>query len=181
MPSGSFRILSTIATTTATAKEKCMTQPSIRRAGTAAGHRGAAATGHPLATAAALGLLDGGGNAADAAVAAHAVLTVALPGSCGIGGDALFLVRAADGTVVAHNGTGASAAASGAGPAAWAADGGASVTAPGGVAAWWRVVERHGSAAPTTVFAPAVRAAGAGVEFSPAVAGQVAEQRTRLE
>src|SRR3954469_1918655 len=159
MPSGSFRILSTIATTTATAKEKWMTQPSTRRAGTAAGHRGAAATGHPLATAAALGVLDGGGNAADAAVAAHAVLTVALPGSCGIGGDALFLVRSPDGAGAAYNGAGPSATAGPArGARAWAADGGASVTVPGAVAAWWRVLERHGSAPPTTVFAPAVRA-----------------------
>jgi gamma-glutamyltranspeptidase/glutathione hydrolase len=159
-----------------------MTQPSIRRAGRAAGHRGAAATGHPLATAAALGLLDGGGNAVDAAVAAHAVLSVALPGSCGVGGDALFLVRRPDGAVAAYNGTGASAAA---GPARgardWAADGGASVTVPGAVAAWWRVLERHGSAPPTTVFAPAVRAAGDGVELPCAVAEQVTEQRARLE
>ncbi len=155
-----------------------MTDASSRRAGTADGARGAAATGHPLATAAALGVLAGGGTAADAAVAAHAVLTVVLPGSCGVGGDALFLVRAPDGTVTAHNGTGASGAAA---PASWAGDGGASVTVPGAVAAWWRVLERHGVAPATTVFAPAVRAAGDGIEVSPALAAQVAEQRGRLE
>ena len=154
------------------------TSPVRGAAGRATGGRGAAATGHPLGTAAALEVLAGGGNAVDAAVAAHAVLTVAMPASCGVGGDALFLVRDPDGTVTAHNGTGASAAA---GPAVWAADGGASVTVPGAVDAWWRVLERHGSLPPEEVLAPAVRAATDGVEVSPALAAQVDRQRGRLE
>ncbi|HEX8520343.1 MAG TPA: gamma-glutamyltransferase, partial [Pseudonocardia sp.] len=160
----------------------------MHEAGTATGARGAAATGHPLATRAALDVLAAGGGAADAAVAAHAVLAVVLPGSCGVGGDALFLVRDPDGTVTAHNGTGASAAAEWRIKAAAelpvgtarADDGGASVTVPGAVAAWWRVLARHGRHPAEAVLAPAVRAADGGVPVFPALAEQLARQRPRL-
>jgi gamma-glutamyltranspeptidase/glutathione hydrolase len=154
------------------------TQTDGRRAGTASGPRGAVATGHPLATDAACAVLASGGNAVDAAVAAHAVLAVVMPASCGAGGDALFLVRTPDGAVTAHNGTGASAAA---GPATWAADGGASVTVPGAVDAWWRVLERHGTTRASVVFAAAVRLARDGFTVSAELAGQVTRQRARLE
>src|SRR3954469_8666359 len=53
---------------------------------------GMAATSQPLATAAAIRILQDGGNAIDAAIAANAVLGVVEPMSCGLGGDLFAIV-----------------------------------------------------------------------------------------
>ena len=62
-----------------------------------------------LATAAGIEMLATGGTAADAVVAADAVLGVVQPMSTGLGGDATCIV-ALDGSIEAYQGTGAAGA-----------------------------------------------------------------------
>src|SRR5712671_6478086 len=103
---------------------------------------GMVATSQPLATRAGLRMLERGGNAADAALAAAAVLCATEPMSTGIGGDAFALVWQ-DGRLHALDA---------AGPAPRHADpaapveplGPRSITVPGAVAGWIALSERHG-------------------------------------
>src|SRR5210317_736829 len=65
----------------------------------------AIASAHPLATHAGMAILDGGGNAFDAAVAVSAALAVVEPYSSGIGGGGFWLLhRARDGREVMVDG-----------------------------------------------------------------------------
>ena len=66
---------------------------------------GMVATGSPEATEAAVGILEQGGNAVDAAVAAALVLGVADSDASGIGGMTYMLIRLAGGLTVAIDGT----------------------------------------------------------------------------
>src|ERR1700760_4952373 len=70
------------------------------------------ATSHPEAALAAIEVMREGGTAADAAVAACALLGVIEPQSTGIGGDCFALVQPkGEGKIVSYNGSGRSPAA----------------------------------------------------------------------
>src|SRR5215831_6058957 len=71
---------------------------------------GMAATSHPLASLAAIETLRADGNAADAAVAAVAVLCVIEPHMTGIGGDCFAMIDVPGRPVWGYNGSGRSAA-----------------------------------------------------------------------
>ena len=72
--------------------------------GQAAGRTGAAVTGHPLATKAAMNAFQRGGNAVDATVAAALTLGVVDGFNSGIGGGCFMLIRKPDGSFAAIDG-----------------------------------------------------------------------------
>ena len=139
----------------------------------ARGVHGAVVAPHHLATAVGLGILRAGGSAVDAAIATNAVLAVVVPQSCGIGGDAFWLIwDAAAGRQLALNGSGRSAAAIDA--ARLRADGHRtvpfrgplSITVPGAVRSWGDAHARFGRLSPEAILAPAIELARDGFAAS---------------
>ncbi|MDX6376412.1 MAG: gamma-glutamyltranspeptidase / glutathione hydrolase [Gaiellaceae bacterium] len=131
-----------------------------------------AATSHPLAVASAVRCLEAGGNAADAAVCAAAVLCVVEPMSTGIGGDAFALVWR-DGDLTGLNASGRAPAAAdpdALGPA-MPFTGPQTVTVPGAVAGWQALLERHGTWGLDRCLVDAIDAAASGFELTPVIAG----------
>ncbi len=130
------------------------------------------ATSQPLATQAGLRALERGGNAIDAALAAAAVLCVVEPMSTGVGGDCFSLVWR-EGELSGLNASGRAPAA--ADPDAMGTSvplrGPLSVTAPGAVAGWAALAERHGRLGLDRALADAIDIAERGFAVTPVIAG----------
>ncbi len=129
---------------------------------------------HGLATAAGVDVLRRGGNAVDAAIAANAVLAVVYPTSCGVGGDAFWIVHDPKARhTVSYNGSGRT-------PRAASLDrlpggvlpqrGALSVTVPGAVRSWEDVALLHGTRDLDELLAPAERYARDGSAVTDVVA-----------
>jgi gamma-glutamyltranspeptidase len=130
------------------------------------GTRGAVASPHYLASEAGLGMLRAGGSAVDSAIATNAALAVVAAHSCGLGGDAFWLIW--DGTNVhALNGSGRTArratidAARAAGLDDMPVRGPWTVTVPGAISSWGDAHARFGRLAWADVLAPAIELADA--------------------
>jgi gamma-glutamyltranspeptidase / glutathione hydrolase len=149
---------------------------------------GMVATSHPLASQAALRVLEQGGNAADAAIAANAVLGVVEPMMCGIGGD-LFCLYWDSQTQSLHG-----LNASGRSPFGLTVehvrkqgldripeDGPLSWSVPGCVSGWAALGERFGSRPLNELLQPAIDTAERGFAVSEVIAADwQAEQESLL-
>ena len=138
---------------------------------------GMASTSHPLSTQAAVRILQDGGNALDAAIAACAVQAVVEPGSTGIGGDCFALYSPGGGDdIVAFNGSGRAPTGL---SSEWLLEQGISkierktphsVTVPGAVDAWVQMNRDHGSMDLGQLLAPAIAYAEDGYPVTQRVA-----------
>jgi gamma-glutamyltranspeptidase / glutathione hydrolase len=148
---------------------------------------GIAATSQPLATDAAIRILQAGGNAVDAAIAANAVLGLVEPMSCGIGGDLFAIVwDAKSKKLYGLNASGRAPGAAtidfyhskgfteipGSGPLSW--------SVPGCVDGWDQLRTRFGSKSWEEVLAPAVAYAEEGFPVSELIAAAWNGAATRL-
>jgi gamma-glutamyltranspeptidase / glutathione hydrolase len=139
---------------------------------------GMACTSDPRATAAALRILQSGGSAVDAAIAANAVLGVVEPMSCGIGGDLYSLVW--DAKTRTLSGLNASGRAPQGltrqvfrdkglkeiplyGPLSW--------SVPGCVAGWFDLHGKFGRLKMAQILEPAIELAENGFPVAPVIAG----------
>ncbi|SOE91815.1 gamma-glutamyltransferase 2. Threonine peptidase. MEROPS family T03 [Burkholderia sp. D7] len=138
---------------------------------------GAVSAAHPLAVAAGQELLFAGGSAADAAIAAQAMLCVVSPDACGLGGDMLALVRRRGEAPEAINGAGRTPRRA----TTIGVDGANSVTVPGIVGAWAELSRRHGRLSLGRALEPAVRVATRGFAAGASLVGAGTRQRLRLE
>ena len=149
---------------------------------------GMCATSHPLAAQTAVKILQDGGNAVDAAIAAAVLLGICQPQSTGIGGDCFVLLKpAGEDRIVALNGSGRS-------PAGLQADamrargltsvpdrGVESVTVPGAVDAMCRLSDDWGRIGLAASLAPAIHYADAGVPVAPRTAHDWTLAHDRLQ
>ncbi len=149
---------------------------------------GIVATSHPLAAQVGLDVLQAGGNAADAAVAASAMIGLAEPMSCGIGGD-LFVIYwdASSSKLYGLNASGRSPAKLKAdvfterglndipvyGPLAW--------SVPGCVDGWDQLLKKFGSRPLAKLLQPTINYAESGVPTPEVIAGYWSSSVTHLQ
>jgi gamma-glutamyltranspeptidase/glutathione hydrolase len=151
------------------------------------GRRAMCATSHPAASLTAIETLKAGGNAVDAAIATAAVLAVVEPHMTGIGGDC-FAIIAKPGSRRPIALSAAGRATAGA-TAEWLARSRLerieetsphSVTVPGAIDGWTRLLADHGSLPLERLLAPAIELAERGFAVSPRVAADWASGAARI-
>ena len=138
---------------------------------------GMAATSHPLATQAAITILQSGGSAVDAAIAANAVLGLVEPTGCGIGGDLFAIIWDSNKKEI----TGLNA--SGKSPQNLTLDhfrdnkmteipylGPLPITVPGAVDGWFEMHDKYGKLTMMEILQPAISYAEEGFPVSETVA-----------
>ena len=134
------------------------------------GAHGIVASGHALATKAALDVLKSGGNAVDAAVCGALVLSVVCPYACSLAGDAYMLIhQPAKGGVVGLNATGKSplAAVPTQFPDGVDRSGIRSATVPGLLAGLSEALQLYGSKSLPVLMEPAIELAANGFAVHP--------------
>ena len=137
---------------------------------TARAEKGMVATVHPLATDAGVAVLEKGGNAIDAAIAAGLMLGVVDNHNSGIGGGCFILIRRADGQLFAIDGREMAPAMAhrdmyleeGKPQGQWSRTGALASGVPGALAAYERAVLDHGRTAWSELVMPAARVAADG-------------------
>jgi gamma-glutamyltranspeptidase/glutathione hydrolase len=147
---------------------------------------GVIATSQPLATSAGLAVLQRGGNAIDAAVAAAAVLTVVEPNMTGVGGDLFAMVWSArDKTLHGLNATGRSGSlmtreTMTARGRTRVSQGIEAVTIPGSLSGWSALLEKFGTLTLAEALAPAIAIAENGFPVTPIIASQWMDEESLL-
>ncbi len=143
------------------------------------------ATSQPLASVAALDVIQEGGNAVDASITAAAVLNVVEPMMTGVGGDMFALLfMQEEGRPVGLNGSGWSGSDSS--PDYLRShridtlEGIHTVTVPGAVAGWFKLHERYGTLPMSRLLAPAIDYADQGFPVSQIIAGDWAASEQLL-
>jgi gamma-glutamyltranspeptidase/glutathione hydrolase len=146
------------------------------------------ATSHPLAALTAIDTLRAGGTAADAAVAACALLGVIEPQSTGIGGDCFALYQPkGEGKITAYNGSGRAPMAA---KPEWYLErkihavpltSAHAVSIPGAVDAWDVILRDHGKLGLDTLLQPAIKAAEEGYVVAPRIAFDWKNQFEKLK
>jgi gamma-glutamyltranspeptidase/glutathione hydrolase len=146
------------------------------------GSRGMASSNHPLASAAGIEMLAGGGNAVDAAVAMQFALTVVEPMMVGLIGGTTCHIRLSDGSHRIVDGMSAAPLAgrpdmyrsvAGAAPENFAVErrenevGPKAVAAPGSLLAWCHALRTYGTMSLADVMQPAIRHAARGFAVTP--------------
>lgn len=139
------------------------------------------ATPHTLASDAGSGVLEDGGTAVDAAIAAAAVLTVVYPHNCSVGGDLVGVVAPAGQAPQAVFGVGRAAA--GIDVAAWRSrfgervpvSGPLSISVPGVISGWQAMHDLGGKRPFAELLAPAIALATGGFEVGPSLSLALAD------
>jgi gamma-glutamyltranspeptidase/glutathione hydrolase len=147
------------------------------------------ATGHPIATDAAVQVLRDGGNAIDAAVAAALMLGVVDGHNSGIGGGCFMLIRTADGKIVALDGRETAPAAAtrdmfvrgGKGDTKLSQAGALASGVPGSLLVFDHATREYGKKRLADLLAPAAKVAADGFPINAAYARKLREVRKDLQ